>query len=369
LSETLIVAGGAGFIGSNFVRHVLGETSWHVVVVDKLTYAGNLVSLEEIQTSDRWAPRFTFVKDDIAHGVAMRELLLKHRPVALVNLAAESHVDRSIDGPRPFVETNLMGTFELLEAARMLIDAAPELRGNFRFLHVSTDEVYGSLGESGAFSETTPYAPNSPYAATKAGADHLVRAYFETYTLPTLITNCSNNYGPYQYPEKLIPLVVLNALDGRPLPIYGDGRNVRDWIYVEDHCEGILRVLKDGRPGQKYNLGGGGERDNLTLIDALCAVLERILPAKGNTRLSQQGMVNYAQLKTFVTDRPGHDRRYAIDASKVRSELGWEPRHTLDSGLERTVSWYVQNRAWCNTVLGGHYDRGRLGLSARKDSV
>ena len=362
MSETLIVTGGAGFIGSNFVRHALRETPWHVVVVDKLTYAGNLASLEDVEASADWSRRYTFVRADIADGPAMRRVFEEHGPTFVVNFAAESHVDRSIDGPRAFVETNLGGTFELLEASRDLLRRTPMLCPAFRFLHVSTDEVYGTLDATGRFSETTPYAPNSPYAATKAGADHLVRAYFETYELPALITNCSNNYGPYQYPEKLIPLMVLNALDGKPLPIYGDGRNVRDWIYVEDHCAGVLRALERGRPGEKYNLGGNTERDNLTIVDTVCAILERLVPAKDNPALSARGFAGYAELKTFVADRPGHDRRYAIDPSKARVELAWEPRQTLDSGLERTVAWYVENRAWCETVQSGRYDRRRLGL-------
>ena len=368
MSETVIVTGGAGFIGSNFVRHVLMKTPWRIVVVDKLTYAGNLASLKDVVGSERWGPRFEFVHADIADRIAIPTVFREHQPTFVVNFAAESHVDRSIDGPRAFVETNLGGTFELLDASRKLLGIAPELRATFRFLHVSTDEVYGTLGDTGRFSETTPYAPNSPYAATKAGADHLVRAYFETYGLPTLITNCSNNYGPYQYPEKLIPLMVLNALDGKPLPIYGDGQNVRDWLYVEDHCAGILRVLEQGQPGEKYNLGGSTERSNLTLVDALCATLERLVPAKSNPALRERGIADYAHLKTFVTDRPGHDRRYAIDASKARRELGWEPQYTLELGLERTVSWYVENRPWCEAVQGSHYDRGRLGLKALEGS-
>ena len=360
--ETLIVTGGAGFIGSNFVRHVLSHTPWRVVVVDKLTYAGNRANLADVETSARWGDRHAFVHADIADGPAMQKAFEQHLPTFVVNFAAETHVDRSIDGPRAFLETNLGGTFELLEASRALLRRAPALRNGFRFLHVSTDEVYGTLDATGRFSETTPYAPNSPYAATKAGADHLVRAYFETYELPTLITNCSNNYGPYQYPEKLIPLMVLNALDGKPLPIYGDGRNVRDWIYVEDHCAGVLRALERGRPGQKYNLGGNTERDNLTIVDTLCSILEKLAPAKSNLALRKQGMSDYAQLKTFVADRPGHDRRYAIDATKARAELEWEARETLDSGLARTVAWYLENRAWCETVQSGKYSRQRLGL-------
>lgn len=369
MSETVLVTGGAGFIGSNFVRHVLKGTPWRVVVVDKLTYAGNLVNLVDVETSLLWGPRYTFLHADIADGTAMSRAFAEHRPKFIVNFAAESHVDRSIDSPRAFVETNLKGTFELLEASRLLLLREPKLRGGFRFLHVSTDEVYGTLAATGRFSETTPYAPNSPYAATKAGADHLVRAYFETYDLPALITNSSNNYGPYQYPEKLIPLMVLNALDGKPLPIYGDGRNVRDWIYVEDHCAGVLRALERGRAGEKYNLGGGTERDNLTMVDTLCGILERVAPAKSNPALRERGVTEYAQLKTFVADRPGHDRRYAIDASKAHAELAWAPRHTLDAGLERTVAWYLQNRAWCETVQSGKYDRRRLGLGAGEGST
>jgi dTDP-glucose 4,6-dehydratase len=368
LSETLVITGGAGFIGSNFVRHVLDETPWRVVVVDKLTYAGNMASLEDVQASEQWRPRFSFIRADITNGPEMRRIFETHRPTFVVNFAAESHVDRSIDGPRTFVETNIGGTFELLEASRALLHVAPDLANAFRFLHVSTDEVYGTLGETGRFSEVTPYAPNSPYAATKASADHLVRSYFETFELPTLITNCSNNYGPYQYPEKLIPLMVLNALDGKPLPIYGDGRNVRDWLFVEDHCAGVLRALERGRPGQRYNLGGNAERDNLTLVDALCAILEQLAPAKHNRALQERGVTSYAHLKTFVADRPGHDRRYAIDASKARSELDWAPRHTLDSGLQRTVAWYVEHRPWCQTVQASTYDRRRLGLNAREGS-
>jgi dTDP-glucose 4,6-dehydratase len=299
----------------------------------------------------------------------MHRVFEERSPEFVVNFAAESHVDRSIDGPRAFVETNLGGTFELLEASRALLRRAPGLGAGFRFLHVSTDEVYGTLDATGRFSETSPYAPNSPYAATKAGADHLVQAYFETYQLPVLITNCSNNYGPYQYPEKLIPLMVLNALEGKPLPIYGDGRNVRDWIYVEDHCAGVLRALERGRPGEKYNLGGSAERDNLTIIDTLCSILETLAPANANPALRERGIADYAHLKTFVADRPGHDRRYAIDASKARAELAWEPRQTLDSGLERTVAWYLKNRAWCETVQKGRYDRQRLGLTAGEGST
>jgi dTDP-glucose 4,6-dehydratase len=353
---TLIVTGGAGFIGVNFVRHALAHTEDRVVVLDKLTYAGNLESLADISGH----PRFTFVQADIADRAAVRAVFRAERPTALVNFAAETHVDRSIDDPAAFIRTNVGGTFELLEAARHYVgDGGAAVA--FRFLHVSTDEVYGSLGPTGAFSETTPYAPNSPYAASKAAADHLVRAYHETYGLPVLVTNCSNNYGPYQFPEKLIPLMILNAVEGQPLPIYGDGGNVRDWLFVEDHCEAVLLVLRRGRTGGKYNVGGGNERSNLAVVDSLCAALEEALPAAGNPALSARGVRNYSALKTFVPDRPGHDRRYAIDATRIRQELGWRPQHDFDAGLGQTVRWYLAHAAWCASVQSGKYQRERLG--------
>jgi dTDP-glucose 4,6-dehydratase len=362
---TTIVTGGAGFIGSNFVRFLLGRTEERVVVVDKLTYAGNRLSLADLEGHER----FLFVEADIADGPAMARLLGETRPRRVVNLAAETHVDRSIDSPRDFVRTNLLGTFELLEACRLHVAALPGAEGGaFRFLHVSTDEVYGSLGPEGLFHEDTAYDPSSPYSATKAGADHLAGAYHRTYGLPVLVTNCSNNYGPFQFPEKLIPLMVLNALEGRELPIYGDGGNVRDWLYVEDHCEGILTVLERGRPGGRYNIGGGNERTNLEVVDALCAALERERPAAGNPALAGRGPEGYAGLKTFVPDRPGHDRRYAIDASRLRRELGWEPRHDLEAGLARTVRWYLENREWCEAVQSGSYRRERLGLGRRSET-
>ena len=281
----------------------------------------------------------------------------------MIHLAAESHVDRSIEGPEAFIQTNVVGTFQLLEAARHFHAALDgDARDRFRFLHVSTDEVYGSLGPEGAFREDTAYAPNSPYSASKAGADHLVRAYFHTYGVPTLITNCSNNYGPYQFPEKLIPLILLNALEGKDLPIYGDGGNVRDWLYVEDHCDGIVAVLERGRVGEKYNIGGSSERTNLEIVDTLCAELDRVRPAADNPALRARALERYADLKTFVTDRPGHDRRYAVDAGRMRDELGWAPRHDLASGLARTVAWYLAHRAWCEAVQSGAYRRERLGL-------
>ncbi|MGE3843861.1 MAG: dTDP-glucose 4,6-dehydratase [Vicinamibacterales bacterium] len=358
MTNTWLVTGGAGFIGANFVRHALAHPERSVVVLDKLTYAGHLASLREVRANGR----FTFVQGDIAERSTVLDLLRTHQPSALLNFAAETHVDRSIDGPDAFVHTNLLGTFQLLEAARRywteLSDAA---RSSFRFLHVSTDEVYGTLGSDGLFSEETPYAPNSPYSATKAGADHLVRAYHHTYGLPALITNCSNNYGPFQFPEKLIPLMILNALDAKPLPIYGDGLNVRDWLYVEDHCEGIALVLERGRVGEKYNIGGGNERTNVEIVDTLCLLLDGLAPAAAKAPLSRTGHDSYRELKVHVPDRPGHDRRYAIDASRIRHELGWDPRHDLAAGLERTVRWYLDNLEWCREVQSV-YHRERLGL-------
>ena len=339
---TLLITGGAGFIGSNLVHHALAHTADRLVIVDKLTYAGSLLNLEGALGN----PRVVFVQADIADTQAMDRVFADTKPEAVLNLAAETHVDRSIDSPRPFVDTNVVGTFVLLEAARRFKTQ--------RFLHVSTDEVYGTLGADGLFSEETPYAPNSPYAASKASADHLVRAYFHTYRLPVLITNCSNNYGPRQFPEKLIPLMVLQAVDGRPLPIYGDGGNVRDWLHVDDHCSGLLRVLAKGRVGEKYNIGGGNERTNLQVVDAICDALDSLRPRSGG----------YRALKTFVQDRPGHDRRYAIDASKIRRELGWSPRRTFEDGLHETVQWYLEHRDWCDGVQAGRYDRGRLGLGS-----
>jgi dTDP-glucose 4,6-dehydratase len=356
----MIVTGGAGFIGSNFVRLALAETGERVVVLDKLTYAGHRESLEAVAGH----PRFRFVEGDIADRDAVRDLMREEEPTAILNFAAESHVDRSIDSPGDFVQTNVVGTFELLEAARLHRErlAAGE-QDAFRFLHVSTDEVYGSLGDDGFFSEETAYAPSSPYAASKASADHLVRAYVHTYGLPAVITNCSNNYGPFQFPEKLIPLMILNALEGRELPIYGDGGNVRDWLYVEDHCRGILLALRRGRSGEKYNIGGRNERTNLEVVDRLCEILDELRPASENPALARRGLESYARLKTFVADRPGHDRRYAIDADKIRRELGWEPRHDFESGLEETVRWYLEQREWCELVQGRGYGRERLGLA------
>lgn len=360
MKNTMIVTGGAGFIGANFVRMLLAKTDARIVVVDKLTYAGHRESLEDLWQDSR----LQFVQADIADEAEMIKVVEAYRPRWVVNFAAESHVDRSIDNPYPFIHTNVTGTLVLLDTVRRFLkQAGADQQQCFRFLHVSTDEVYGTLGETGLFTEETPYAPNSPYAASKASADHLVRAYFHTYGVPTIITNCSNNYGPYQFPEKLIPLMVLNALEGKPLPIYGNGQNIRDWLFVEDHCEGLLRVLQDGAPGEKYNLGGRSERSNLEVVEAICHILDELLPCESNPVLVERGLRQYEDLKTFVTDRPGHDFRYGIDTTKIQSELGWAPSHTFESGLRRTIQWYVDNRQWCEVVTKQSYQRERLGLS------
>jgi dTDP-glucose 4,6-dehydratase len=346
----ILVTGGAGFIGSNFVRQWVEEEKTPVVNLDKLTYAGNLDSLADVVDS----PLHVFVEGDIGDGPLLSRLLWEHQPCGVVNFAAESHVDRSIDGPAAFVETNVVGTFRLLEAARRYwSDLAEPRRSEFRFLHVSTDEVYGSLGPDGSFTEKTPYAPNSPYSASKAAADHFARAYHHTYGLPVLVTNCSNNYGPYQFPEKLIPLMILNAMEGRPLPVYGDGQQVRDWLYVEDHCRAIRAVLARGGPGEVYNIGGSCERTNLDVVTTIAEMVDRMggdLPHGPCSSLIR-----------FVTDRPGHDRRYAIDSSKIRKQLGWEPRQSFQSGLQRTVRWYVENRSWVEAVRLREYERLGLG--------
>lgn len=357
--QTVLVTGGAGFIGCNFVRYLLARTRCRVVVIDKLTYAGNLESLKDV----RRHPRYCFLRADIADRHRMKAVFYAHKPSGVVNLAAETHVDRSIDSPAAFIHTNLVGTYSLLSVALAYYGRLTSRQKKaFRFLHVSTDEVYGSLGPKGLFSEETPYRPNSPYSASKAGADHLVRAYGETYGLPCLITNCSNNYGPYQFPEKLIPLMILNALEGKSLPIYGDGGNVRDWLYVEDHCRGIFLVLRKGKPGEKYNIGGRNEHTNREIVEKICRVLEKVRPASQNPSLAARGIRSYRELKVSVPDRPGHDRRYAIDASKIRRELGWRPGHDFERGLEATVRWYLDHLAWCKKVQTDNYGRERLGL-------
>jgi dTDP-glucose 4,6-dehydratase len=359
--DTLLITGGAGFIGSNLVHYALARSSARIVVVDKMTYAANPLTVET------WLhnPRVSFFQADIADYAAMSSIVDEQRPGAILNLAAETHVDRSIDSPQAFITTNLTGTFVLLDVARRYVSQLREAdRYRFRFLHVSTDEVYGTLGDQGLFTETTPYAPNSPYSASKAGADHLVRAYFHTYGLPTLITNCSNNYGPFQHPEKLIPLTILNALEGQPLPIYGDGRNVRDWLHVEDHCSGIMLVLERGTAGGHYNIGASNEQPNIAIVDRICEVLEELRPASSNPALAAASVARYEELKRFVTDRPGHDRRYAVDASKLRNELGWSPRHSFRDGLRDTARWYIEHPEWSHATRVG-YGRERLGLGAK----
>lgn len=339
----ILVTGGAGFIGSNFVLDWLRVEGTPVVNLDKLTYAGNAGNLASLEGDTR----HVFVRGDIANPALLGELLDTHRPRAVVHFAAESHVDRSIRGPGEFIQTNLVGTFALLEAVRGYWSAlGDEARERFRFLHVSTDEVYGSLGrEDPAFAETTAYAPNSPYAASKAGSDHLVRAYHHTYGLPVVTTNCSNNYGPFQFPEKLVPLVIVNALAGKAIPVYGDGLQIRDWLYVSDHCEAIRAVLARGRPGETYNIGGDAERANIDIVKSLCAILDELAPIG----------TPHERLIAYVTDRPGHDRRYAIDAAKIRGELGWRPRHAFDEGLRATVQWYFAHLDWVETVTSGKY--------------
>lgn len=347
----IIITGGAGFIGSNLIRLILRKfINVNVVNLDKLTYAGNLDSLQSLERD----PRYTFVHGDICDTNLVEALFMDYHPTAIIHFAAESHVDRSIDSPTEFIKTNVNGTFTLLEATRKYLrNLGQSKKESFRFLHVSTDEVYGTLNETGYFTEETPYAPNSPYSASKASSDHLVRAYHHTYDLPVLITNCSNNYGPYQFPEKLIPLMILNALEGKSLPVYGTGQNIRDWLYVEDHCQAILTVLEKGTPGGKYNIGGHNEKTNLDIVHTLCNILDSRKPrADGKT---------YREQITFVKDRPGHDMRYAIDAFKIKRELGWVPAETFETGIMKTVDWYLNNLEWCRRITDGSYQRERLG--------
>jgi dTDP-glucose 4,6-dehydratase len=350
--SVILVTGGAGFIGANFIYLQQDNPDLQIVNLDKLTYAGNLVTLANLAANDR----HIFIRGDIGDRQLVDSLLEQYQPQAIVNFAAETHVDRSIDSPASFVETNVIGTFNLLESARKYWQSLDKTgQTKFRFLHVSTDEVFGSLSPTDpAFTETTPYTPNSPYSASKASSDHFVRAYFHTYGLPTLITNCSNNYGSYQFPEKLIPLTILNAILGKPLPIYGDGQNIRDWLFVEDHCRAIDLVLNSGVPGETYNVGGGAERTNIWLVNKLCEILDELLPDSPH-RPHHQSIV-------YVTDRPGHDRRYAIDFTKLHRDLGWQPQENIESGLRKTVRWYLDNLAWCQQVTADKYDLERLGL-------
>ena len=344
-TRTLLVTGGCGFIGANFVRLLRDKRpEWRLINLDKLTYAGNLNNLSDMQEG----PGYRFVREDICDTAAVERVFAEEHIDMVVHFAAESHVDRSITGPAAFIETNIIGTFALLEAARKSWSTAEEDAAGQRFLHISTDEVYGSLGPEGAFSETTAYDPRSPYSASKASSDHLVSAYFHTYGLPTMITNCSNNYGPYQFPEKLIPLILRNAMQEKGLPVYGDGRNVRDWLYVGDHCEAVLEVLERGLPGRSYNIGGNNEKMNIEVVTLICDILDRRLglPDSGMTRRS---------LITFVKDRLGHDRRYAIDATRIREELGWQPKVSFEEGIEMTVDWYLNNQDWVEAVIDGSY--------------
>lgn len=351
--KKILVTGGAGFIGSAVVRHIINDTQDAVVNVDKLTYAGNLESLESLANH----PRYAFEQVDICDRAALDRVFAEHQPDAVMHLAAESHVDRSIDGPAAFIETNIVGTYTLLEAARAYWHDMPsEKKAAFRFHHISTDEVYGDLhGTDDLFTETTPYAPSSPYSASKASSDHLVRAWLRTYGLPTIVTNCSNNYGPYHFPEKLIPLMILNALDGKPLPVYGDGMQIRDWLFVEDHARALYQVVTEGEIGETYNIGGHNEKANIEVVRTICALLEELVPNK------PQGVARYEDLITYVKDRPGHDVRYAIDAAKIGRELGWQPQETFESGIRKTVEWYLNNQTRWSRVLDGSYNRERLG--------
>ena len=351
--KKILVTGGAGFIGSAVVRHIIKNTQDSVVNLDKLTYAGNLESLTDVADS----PRYAFEQVDICDRTELDRVFAQHRPDAVMHLAAESHVDRSIDSASEFIQTNIVGTFNLLEAARAYWQRMPsEKREAFRFHHISTDEVYGDLhGTDDLFTETTPYAPSSPYSASKASSDHLVRAWLRTYGLPTIVTNCSNNYGPYHFPEKLIPLMILNALDGKPLPVYGDGMQIRDWLFVEDHARALYQVVAEGVVGETYNIGGHNEKANIEVVKTICALLEELVPEK------PARVARYEDLITFVQDRPGHDVRYAIDAAKIGRELGWKPQETFESGIRKTVQWYLNNKTWWQNVLNGSYRLERLG--------
>ncbi len=352
IKSTILVTGGAGFIGANFIYLQLDRPDCQIINLDKLTYAGNLLTLTSLESNSQ----HIFVQGDIGDRLLLEKILNRYRPQAIVNFAAETHVDRSIDSPASFIKTNVNGTFNLLESTRKYWQNLAEIdRQKFRFLHISTDEVFGSLAPSDpASTEITPYAPNSPYSASKASADHFVRSYFHTYRLPTLITNCSNNYGFYQFPEKLIPLIIMNGISGNPLPIYGDGQNIRDWLFVEDHCRAIELVLDSGIPGETYNIGGAAERTNMWLVHKLCEILDELLPNSPH--------LPHHQLITYVVDRPGHDRRYAVDFTKIQRELGWQPQEDIESGLRKTVRWYLNNQIWCQQVTIDKYNFERLGV-------
>jgi dTDP-glucose 4,6-dehydratase len=352
MSKTILITGGAGFIGSALVRFLINETDKVVVNFDKLTYAGNLESLKTIENSER----YSFVQGDICDKEKVHATLERFQPDYIMHLAAESHVDRSIDGPGEFIETNIVGTYALLEATRRYYASlADNKKSDFRFHHISTDEVYGDLGDTGLFTEDTPYDPSSPYSASKAASDHLVRAWHRTYQLPVVVTNCSNNYGSYHFPEKLIPLIILNALDGKALPIYGDGKQVRDWLYVDDHARALYKVVSEGKLGETYNIGGFNEKQNIEVVNTICNHLNDLIADKPD------GLNNFNELITYVTDRPGHDVRYAIDANKINKELGWHPQETFESGIKKTVEWYLANLEWCKHVQDGSYQRERLG--------
>ncbi|GAW96969.1 MULTISPECIES: dTDP-glucose 4,6-dehydratase [Colwellia] len=352
MSKTIFITGGAGFIGSALVRYLINETDNTVINFDKLTYAGNLESLKSIDSNER----YNFVQGDICNKEEVTEVLAKFQPDYIMHLAAESHVDRSIDGPGEFIETNIIGTYTLLEAARSYyVSLSEKKQAEFRFHHISTDEVYGDLGATGLFTEETSYDPSSPYSASKAASDHLVRAWHRTYQLPVVITNCSNNYGSYHFPEKLIPLVILNALDGKAIPIYGDGKQVRDWLYVDDHVRALYKVVSQGKLGETYNIGGFNEKQNIEVVNTICNHLNDLIADK------PKGLTDFNELITYVTDRPGHDVRYAIDANKINKELGWHPQETFDSGIKKTIEWYLANLEWCKHVQDGSYQRERLG--------
>ena len=352
MTNPLFVTGGAGFVGSAVIRHIIQNTNTHVVNIDVLTYAGNLESLKDVSGD----PRYTFERVDIRDSKEVNRLFDTYQPMGVMHLAAESHVDRSIDGPKLFLDTNIMGTFNLLEASKRYWGTLKD-KGKFRFHHISTDEVFGALGQTGLFTEGTPYQPNSPYAASKAASDHLVRAWHHTYGLPTVTTNCSNNYGPYHFPEKLIPLTILNALEGKPLPVYGDGSQVRDWLYVEDHARALYQIFTEGSMGETYNIGGHNEKKNIDVVHLVCELLEEMAPQK------PQGVRRYKDLITFVADRPGHDARYAIDATKIKQAVGWTPQETFESGMRKTVAWYLENTDWWRQIRDGSYRGGRLGLT------